>query len=204
MQKVSNKGIIGNDLHVDIELLRACQKNKRKAQEKLYKACFSFLMPVCMRYHNNEHDARASFNIAFMKIIKNLDSLDWKEASFAAWIRRVMNNTLIDEYRKVKRQRERYPSKETDRELEYHSDGSKNKALSNIGQGEILSLLNRLKPDSKRVFMLYAIEGYSHKEISEIMEIPEGTSKWHLSHARKELRIMIEKLERIELKNIAI
>jgi RNA polymerase sigma-70 factor (ECF subfamily) len=157
-----------------------------------------------MRYHNNEHDARASYNLAFMKIIKNLDSLNWEEVSFAAWIRKVMNNTLIDEYRKVKRQRERYPSKETDRELEYHSNGSKNKALSNIGEGEILNLLNLLNPDRKRVFMLYAIEGYSHKEISEIMGIPEGTSKWHLSNARKELKVMIEKLERIELKNIAI
>src|SRR5690554_2839503 len=93
-------------MHVDVKLLKACKKNKRKAQEELYEACYLFLLPICKRYHKNEHDARAIYNIAFMKIIDNLSKLDLDEVPFAAWAKRVMTNTLIDEYRKIKNNEE--------------------------------------------------------------------------------------------------
>jgi RNA polymerase sigma-70 factor (ECF subfamily) len=201
-----NKNIrtIGNYLHIDINLLKACRKNKRAAQEKLYEACFQFLMPVCMRYHRNEEDARAIYNVAYMKIIKNLDKIDLEDTPFAAWAKRIMTNTLIDEYRKNKKYKEKISKRDDDRELEYHSKGVKNDAESNLGESEIMKLLDQLKPSTKRVFMLYVIEGYNHREIGEIMEMSEGTSKWHLSTARKELRELISKREEIKFSNIAI
>ena len=204
MQRNKNIRTIGNYLHVDIELLKACRKNKRSAQEKLYQACFQFLMPVCMRYHRNEEDARAIYNVAYMKIIKNLDKIDLEETPFAAWAKRIMTNTLIDEYRKNKKYRERISKRDNDGELEYHSRGVKNDAESNMGEDDIMKLLDQLKPSTKRVFLLYVIEGYNHREIGEIMEMSEGTSKWHLSTARKELRKLIKKQQETTLSNIAI
>jgi RNA polymerase sigma-70 factor (ECF subfamily) len=67
-----------------------------------------------------------------------------------------------------------------------------------------MNLLEYLKPATKRVFILFVIEGYTHKEIGEIMEMSDGTSKWHLSSARKELKELLEKQEKIKLQNLAI
>src|SRR5690554_2214709 len=191
-------------MHVDVKLLKACKKNKRKAQEELYEACYLFLLPICKRYHKNEHDARAIYNIAFMKIIDNLSKLDLDEVPFAAWAKRVMTNTLIDEYRKNKKYRENISKRDQERELEYHSAGVRNNAENDFGEASIMELLEYLKPATKRVFMLYVIEGYSHKEIGEILEMSDGTSKWHLSTARKELKVLLEKKEKIKIENLAI
>src|SRR5690554_600802 len=146
-------------MHIDVKLLKACSKNKRKAQEKLYEACFLFLMPICKRYHRNEQDARAAYNTAFIKIIDNLTKVDWEEVPFAAWAKRVMTNTLIDEYRKNKKYREKISKRDKERELEYHSEGVRNNAENDFGESSILGLLDYLKPSTKRVFMLYVIEG---------------------------------------------
>lgn len=191
-------------MHIDVKLLKACSKNKRKAQKQLYEACFLFLMPICKRYHRNEQDARAAYNTAFIKIIDNLNKVDWEEVPFAAWAKRVMTNTLIDEYRKNRKYRERISKRDQERELEYHATGIVNEAESNFGEASIMKLLEFLKPATKRVFMLYVIEGYTHKEIGEIMEMSDGTSKWHLSTARKELKILLEKQGKVNLQNLAI
>ena len=204
MQDNRNIRTIRDYMHIDADLIKACMKNKRKAQEQLYEACFRFLMPVCMRYHKNEEDARAIYNVAYLKILKNLDSIDIDKVPFAAWAKRVMTNTLIDEYRKNKKYREQISKRDNERELEFHSKGVRNHAESDFGESDIMKLLDRLKPSTKRVFMLYVIEGYNHREIGEIMDMSEGTSKWHLSTARKELKELLTKQEQIALSNIAI
>lgn len=183
-------------MHIDIQLLKACIKNKRKAQEELYEACFLFLMPICKRYHRNDEDARAIYNHAFIKILDHLPKLVLEEVSFAAWAKRVMTNACIDEYRKNKKYNKQIIKQDEEKKLEYHSKGVVNDAESNFGTDSILKLLDYLKPDSKRVFILYVIEGYNHKEIGEIMDMSIGTSKWHLSTARKELRELIKKQEK--------
>ncbi|MCO5268190.1 MAG: RNA polymerase sigma factor [Brumimicrobium sp.] len=191
-------------MHVDTDLLKACIKNKRKAQEELYKACFSFLMPICRRYHRNNEDARSMYNLAFVKIIDNLPKLNIDEIPFASWAKRVMTNTLIDEYRKNKRYTDKVGLHEDERMLEYFSTPIENKAETNFNESSVLRLLDYLKPATRQVFMLYVIEGYNHKEIGEIMDMSEGTSKWHLSIARKELKEMIEKQQEGVSKNVAI
>ncbi|HLV43096.1 MAG TPA: sigma-70 family RNA polymerase sigma factor [Brumimicrobium sp.] len=195
---------VNNYMHIDVKLLKACRKNKRKAQEELYEACYLFLLPICKRYHNNDHDARAIYNVAFMKIIDNLSKLDLDEVPFAAWAKRVMTNTLIDEYRSNKRYREKISKRDQEREIEYHAEGIRNDAENDFGESSIMRLLDYLKPSTKRVFILYVIEGYNHREIGEIMEMSDGTSKWHLSTARKELRELIERQEKTTLKNQVI
>lgn len=179
---------------ITAELLKACVEDDRKAIKYLYEHCFRKLMPVCYRYHNNEEDARSSLNIGFMKILKGLESIDEK-VNFAAWSKRIMINTLIDEYRKKKNYQNHVSSKETERELDVEAGPSDNEAESDLGYQNLLTLIAQLPEISGRVFNLYVIDGYNHKEIGELLGMSEGTSKWHLSTARKLLR---EKLEKIE------
>lgn len=167
----------------------------------LYEYCFHAFMPVCFRYHNNEEDARSSLNIGFMKILKGLDSVD-KELNFQAWSKRIMVNTLIDEYRKKKNYQSKVMAKETERELDVNALPSENEAESAFGYENLLKLIEQLPEVSAKVFNLYVIDGYNHKEIGEILGISEGTSKWHLSTARKTLREKLEKIESLHARMV--
>jgi RNA polymerase sigma factor (sigma-70 family) len=182
-------------MDVDIDIIRACIKDDRKAVEHLYEYCFHLLMPACFRYHNNEEDARSSLNICFVKIIGGLKDVKLEKFNFNAWAKRVMNNTLIDEYRKKKKHQDRQMSTDNERELDFFSEGSENEAESNFEEAHILSVIAELPEVSQQVFNLFVIEGYSHKEIAEQLNFAEGTSKWHLSTARKMLRDKLEMLE---------
>lgn len=157
-------------------------------------------MPVCFRYHSHEEDARSSFNLGFMKILKNLDHIIKEEVNFNAWSKRVMINTLIDEYRKQKNHLSHINGKETERELDYHSEAVENDASSNLGYENIMKLLEEIPSISAKVFNLYVIDGFSHKEIGDLLSMSEGTSKWHLSTARKLLREKLELLEKTNQK----
>lgn len=157
-------------------------------------------MPICMRYHTNEEDARSTFNLSFLKIIKNLNESPVLN-SFIPWAKRITINTNIDEYRKQKAYNAKVTGKETDRELEVQGSHHSNDGEQEIGCEMILKLVNELPEISAKVFNLYVIDGYSHKEIAEIMDMSEGTSKWHLSTGRKMLREKLEALNNInELK----
>jgi len=179
------------------EILEKCARDDRKAVKCLYEHCFEALMPVCYRYHINEEDARSSFNLGFIKILKSLKTISG-DFNFGGWSKRIMINTLIDEYRKVKNYNSHVTSKETDRELEFTSSSHDNEGESNMGYELIMKLVMGLPEFTSKVFQLYVIDGYNHREIGELLDMSEGTSKWHLSTARKALR---EKLDEIENTN---
>ena len=170
-------------------LIASCIKQDRKAEFELYKLTYSYLMSICMRYSKDKDSASASLNIGFLKILKNLTTYK-PNIPFKSWIRRVMVNTLIDEYRKNKREKEKitYVSEYYD-----NSDFSEvNEALSRLNYQQLLVQINLLPEATKKVFNLFAIDGYSHKEIGELLSISEGTSKWHLNAARQKLKEYIE------------
>ena len=104
---------------IDKKIIEDCKKNDRRAQEKLYEWCYVKLMPMCARYHKNDEDARHILNIGFVKICKSLDKVG--EAPFEAWVKRIIKNTIIDEFRKTKNYTQLVDIKETDRELEIKS-----------------------------------------------------------------------------------
>lgn len=185
---------IHKSLEVTIEIIQACNRDDRKAINQLYEHCFHMLMPVCFRYNNNEEDARAALNQGFLKILSGLKQMEG-EFNFGAWARRIMVNSLIDDYRKNKRYSDHITKSDNERELDYHATGAKNDAESNLGYDAIMWLLEDLPETSAYVFKLYVIEGYSHKEIGDMLDISEGTSKWHLSTSRKMLREKLEELE---------
>ncbi len=158
-------------------------------------------MPVCFRYHNNEEDAREALNLGFMKILKGLDAMEG-EMNFNAWSKRIMVNCLIDEYRRNKKHNEALAYKESDRELEFSCSSSLNEGETSMGYENLIALIRELPSVSSKVFNLYVIDGYNHKEIGALLGISEGTSKWHLSTARKILRDKLEKLESQQTKMV--
>ncbi len=170
------------------QLIALCIKQDRKAEYELYKLSYSYLMSICMRYARDRDTASEALNMGYLKILNNLRNYN-PDIPFKAWIRRIMVNTLIDEYRKQKREREKVTYVE-----EYYetSDFSEvNEALSKINYKQILEHINKLPEATKKVFNLFVIDGYSHKEIGELLDVSEGTSKWHLNAARQKLKELI-------------
>lgn len=183
------------------KLLKDCKKGDRKAQHQLYRVCFSFLMGVCYRYKHNEADAAASLNAGFLKILTNLDKYNSK-APFEAWAKRIMINTIIDEFRKNRKVRELIDYKDFSETDDFDGFIDFNKAAQQFDAEDLENLIKKLPPVSQKVFNLYAIDGYKHREIAELLEMNEGTSKWHLSFARKKLQEMLGELLEREQKSL--
>ncbi len=147
-------------------------------------------MGICFRYVNSRDEAKQLLNIGFMKILYNLDKYK-PEIPFKTWARKVMINVLIDEYRKEKRHHEVIEYVEEYYETNDYSE--LNEALVKMNVDEIHAMIKKLPNVSQKVFNLYAIDGYGHKEISEMLNMSEGTSKWHLNFSRTKLKEMIRK-----------
>lgn len=177
------------------QLLQDCKAGNRKAQYQLYRQCFAYLMGVCYRYKHNEADAAAMLNAGFLKILTNLDKYR-PEVPFEAWSKRIMINTIIDEFRKNRKVRELIDYKDFTETDSYDDLVDFNEAAQQFDAEELENLIKKLPPVSQKVFNLYAIDGYKHREISELLDINVGTSKWHLSFARKKLQEMLKDLMR--------
>ncbi len=177
-------------MNVEENLLEACRNGERRAQFELYRCCYSVLLSVCLRYERNKEDAEFMLNKVFYKILTNLHRYD-SQAPFEAWIRRIAINTQIDEYRKNSRSKLDYYEEPLDQApltvMTY------NEADRKFDAEDLQNMIRSLPPVSQKVFNLYVIDGYNHKEIGEQLAMSEGTSKWHLSSARKKLKEMMRK-----------
>jgi RNA polymerase sigma-70 factor (ECF subfamily) len=179
-------------MEVEPSLLKRCIDNNCRAQLELYKLCYPTLLSVCLRYESNKEDAEFLLNNGFMKILTNLKSFA-HDKPFEAWIRRIMINAIIDNFRKYGKHKNVLDFKDIT------GDGTENKWIDHNAADmayqaeELLNMVKSLPTESRRVFNLYAIDGYSHKEIGLMLGISDGTSKWHLSFARKKLREMLVK-----------
>ena len=148
------------------------------------------MLSICLRYERNKEDADFMLNQGFMKVLTKLNQYS-QDKPFEAWLRRIMINTIIDNYRKNNKENSIIQFRDI------ASDGGDrtwvgyNLADLNFEAEELLQMISRLPPESKKVFNLYTVEGYAHKEIAEMLGISDGTSKWHLSFARKKLRELI-------------
>lgn len=174
-------------MNVPAELRTSAKNGDRKAQYTLYRLCFPVLMAVCARYRRGEQDAVSALNNGFLKILNNLDKYN-PEVPFEAWIRRIMINTAIDEFRREKKWRDATIYTENI-EREYPDEPiAWNEADQRFDLEQLEKLLCRLPRVTQQVFNLFAIDGYSHAEIAALLHISDGTSKWHVSFARKQLQ----------------
>lgn len=170
-------------------LLKRLKKHDKKAQLLFYRECFSVMMGAALRYKKNKEDASALVNEAFLKVLTNIDKYDRKKP-LEAWLRRIVINCAIDEFRASKKNRELFGETAPEHE-NLESSASYNEAIESFEIEEIEQLLANLPKATYLVFNLYALDGYSHKEVSEQLGITVETSKWHVKQARKKLRNII-------------
>jgi RNA polymerase sigma factor (sigma-70 family) len=159
------------------DLIRACIGGNRSMQEELYRRFAPKMYAVCMRYANNADDAQDLLQEGFIKVYRNLAKFR-AEGSFEGWIRRVFINTSIEHFR---RKNTLYSITEKEENVIEDADIS---ALDNLAEKDIINLVQELSPGYRTVFNMYVIEGYSHKEIGNILGISEGTSKSQLARAK--------------------
>ncbi|MBW6498645.1 MAG: RNA polymerase sigma factor [Bacteroidales bacterium] len=175
--------------YTDQELIDGCLRGKRKFQELLYRQFYAFAMSVSLRYAPSREDALEVINDSFFKVFSNLESYQ-HDKPFKTWFRRILVNTSLDHYRSNKRLalfREAEPEVlETMIEPAFEND---------MSAEEILRLFERLPDLYRLIFNLYEVEGYNHEEIAGLLDVSPGTSRSHLSRAKKMLReLYVEKI----------
>jgi len=168
----------------ELNLIQACSRRERWAQQQLYKDHYSKMMGVCLRYSNNREDAQDILHEGFIKVFKNIAKYQ-PGTSLSAWIRRIMVNTSIDFYRKNVRRRTE------DIEQAYSISSNDADAISQVTEKEILAVVQKLSPAYRAVFNLYVVEGFSHKEIAQQLGITESTSRSNLVKARMKLKELL-------------
>lgn len=176
------------------QLISGCIKKDRRSQNGLYEMYFPLMSSIALRYTSDEEEAIQRLNGGFFKILQNMHKYD-NQFALATWIRNIMVNHLIDEFRKE----QKYIANihltdfvDEDRAVDY------NEGEQRLGEMELRALLDRLPNVTQKVFNLYAIDGYKHREIADYLGISEGTSKWHVSDARRRLKVMLEKRDQLE------
>ena len=171
------------------EIVKRCKAGQRKAHEQLYKLFASKMLGVCMRYATDKMEAEDMLQNGFIKVFVKIE--DYRgEGSFEGWMRRIMVHSSIEYYRKHHKMMQVVDFEEAGQEPSVNAA-----AASSLEVKDLLQLIKGLSPGYRMVFNLYAIDGYSHKEIAEIAGITEGASKSQLSRARAILKEQILKME---------
>ncbi len=166
-------------------ILQGCKQYERSAQEALYRQCYAPMMRVALRYLINEADAASVLNRAMLKVFTKIDQFQGAPEQFEAWIRRIVVNESLDCLRSQRQLLAFEP-------LECGAEASETPAADHYANEQnILSLLAQLPRTSATVFNLYVLEGYSHREIGEQLNITEANSKWHLHAARQKLQNLL-------------
>jgi RNA polymerase sigma factor (sigma-70 family) len=167
------------------ELIKRCKAGERKSQELLYKQFASKMLGVCMRYATDRMEAEDMLQNGFIKVFQKMN--DYRgDGSFEGWVRRIMVHSSIEYYRKHHKMLQLVDIESASNEPSVNAI-----AAANLDAKDLMILIQQLSPGYRMVFNLYAIEGYSHKEIGEIMGISEGASKSQLSRARTILKEQI-------------
>ena len=167
------------------DLIQGCLNGERRMQEELYRRFAPKMYTVCLRYAGKAEEAEDILQEGFIKIFRKLSTFRG-DGSFEGWLRRVFVNTSIEHFRK-----KNYLQPVTEKE-ESTIEGKYLSVLDSLATKDIMKLIQELSPGYKTVFNLYVVEGYTHKEIGEMLMISEGTSKWHLNAARQKLKEYIE------------
>jgi RNA polymerase sigma-70 factor (ECF subfamily) len=166
------------------ELINGCIKKDRRSQKGLYRLYYGYAMRICLRYAKNKDEAVEMVNDGFMKVFMNIHRYD-RERSFKTWLSTLMINTSIDYYRS------RIKKIEMEELNDKHEVEDSENILSHLNYNDLIKLVQKLSHAYRTVFNLFAIDGYSHEEISSMLSISVGTSKSNLFKARENLKKMI-------------
>lgn len=169
---------------INDSIIAGCVRKEPKAQYELYRALYAMMMSICTRYERDRQEAAATMNQGFLKILENVGSRR-PDVPFEPWARRILINTVIDAHRRGK---ERKAMGSEDIEGHEAEGADINDYLKHMEAEAFADLLLRVPAMSRTVFNLFAIDGFTHAEVAEMLGLSEGTTKWHVSNARSILR----------------
>lgn len=173
----------------DSSLVKKCIDGDQRAQRMLFDKFASKMLSVCMRYSKNSEQAEDILQDGFVKVFGKL-SYYKGEGSLEGWIRRIVVNTALDQIRKDAKFRDDITLDDVDFKLEL-----KGNVLEDLAAEDLMQLINEMPTGYKVVFNMFAIEGYSHREIAEMLEVSENTSKSQYSRARGYLKKRLEDID---------
>ena len=170
------------------QLVRKCLEKDTLAQKQLFEFYSRKMMGVCLRYAQDGEEAQDVLQMGFIKVFEKLNMYNFK-GSLEGWIRKIIINTALDAIRKNKKFMNDVQMDKVDYQLHHHNEN----AIEKLSAQDLLKIIQGMPPGFKTVFNMFAIEGYSHKEIAEELNISVNTSKSQYSRARAHLKkILIE------------
>lgn len=177
-------------------IVDGCKAQNRSSQQKIYELLYSKMLPVCYRYARSTDEAKDMLQDGFIKVFEKIEQYN-VDGSFEGWVRRIIVNTAIDTYRKNKKEvfiddESRITDDSDWEDMESESE------YAGLSINDIVEAMQSLSPGYQTVFNLYVMEGYTHQEIADELEINIGTSKSNLAKAKANMKTMLtEKLNRL-------
>lgn len=168
------------------QLIQGCARNERSAQEKLYHLFYPKMMAMVRRYIDHEMQAEEVMNNGYLRAFQKIGQYNF-QGSFEGWLRKIIFHAVSDYVKQNNRYSEKIVLAEKDEVV--HKDHA-----DKLYYDQLLQLVQGLPEATRAVFNMYVMEGFTHKEIGNLLGISEGTSKWHLSEGRRQLKEKIEKL----------
>lgn len=175
-------------------LIEACIRNERTAQRQLYELYAGKFYAVAVRYMKDEDDAADVLQDAFVKVFKYINTFRF-DCPFEAWSRRIVINTALKALQKRKRMGYQIDANELTNQL-----SEKAVDISNMALEQLMCLVHALPEGCQAIFNLYAIEGYKHHEIADLLNISEGTSKSQYSRAKQLLQQKLADISEAEIR----
>lgn len=174
----------------DADLLTGCRNKHRLAQKYLYQRYYGRMLGIPMRYTKHREEAIEVLNQAFLKVFTNIDKYK-PIGALSGWIATIVLRASIDYVRKHTKYKQ---------VMDYNSEkevGFYSQVLDELAVEDLYKTIQKLPKATQSVFSLHAIDGYKHREIAELLGISVGTSKWHLSEAKKQLRVLLKNYDRV-------
>lgn len=177
----------------EADIIKGCLRNDRASQKQLYELYYSKMLGVCLRYSKTSAEAKDILHEGFLKVFTSLKTFD-THTSFDTWIKKIMVTTAVDHLR---RNKHNYLIVSTVNAYEKPTaveEAISDDVLSTIDKEELLKAVQELTPAYRTVFNLFLIDGYTHPEIAEILDISQETSKLNLSKAKFNLKLNLKHL----------
>lgn len=165
-------------------IIQNCKADDLRSQEMLYKHFYGYALGIALRYLMNKDDALETVNDAFIKVFKSISTFK-NDADFKPWFRRILVNTALDHKRRNMKFSQAIEMTDTAQQTTYTS------GIENLSAKDILALMKNLNETQHLIFNLYEIDGYSHKEIATLLNIPESSSRTYLSRAKQAMQQLL-------------
>jgi len=177
-----------NHFETENDIIEGCILGNPRFQKMLYDRYSPKMYALCIRYAGNTDDAKDILQDGFVKVYANMNRFKGT-GSFEGWIRRIVVNTAIEHFRK------KHTLNEIDEKTQNQLIDHEANVFNQLAAKDMLEMIRAMPAGYRAVFNLYAIEGYTHKEISDMLNISEGTSKSQFARARAWLQNEIKKME---------